>query len=292
MTPSWQPDPFGRHELRFRDSERWTEHVADRGIPGIDTGPVERPARVGRSESGGGHNPSLSDHSAPSILPALGNAPATVFDAQVLMVESEPSDATLEQAVRGEDGRQVATLFVGRDRLAARLARLLTTSQRREVNRLRVIDSQGSQVLSLTRPLHFAKPTIVVRAADGTKLGQLIPEKLLTGLRYGLYSAGQRVGSVGGKTPTDNEVRAWDAAGSLVARVSTTWEVLSASQHPTNGTYLIIFEQRQSGPLDLLVLGALLALDTMLLAGRDRKASSGVVGASQPTWNQHASVRQ
>jgi hypothetical protein len=32
----WNTDPSGRHELRFWDGERWTEHVSDQGRTGVD----------------------------------------------------------------------------------------------------------------------------------------------------------------------------------------------------------------------------------------------------------------
>lgn len=35
-SPQWLPDPLGRHELRFWDGERWTEHVSDHGVPTSD----------------------------------------------------------------------------------------------------------------------------------------------------------------------------------------------------------------------------------------------------------------
>ena len=28
---AWHPDPSGRHELRYWDGTRWTEHVSDQG---------------------------------------------------------------------------------------------------------------------------------------------------------------------------------------------------------------------------------------------------------------------
>lgn len=34
--PSWLADPHRRHELRWWDGERWTEHVSNRGVPGTD----------------------------------------------------------------------------------------------------------------------------------------------------------------------------------------------------------------------------------------------------------------
>lgn len=34
--PAWYPDPSGRHELRYHDGARWTEHVSDDGHPALD----------------------------------------------------------------------------------------------------------------------------------------------------------------------------------------------------------------------------------------------------------------
>lgn len=35
-TGAWQPDPSGRHELRWWDGGRWTENVSDGGRPAVD----------------------------------------------------------------------------------------------------------------------------------------------------------------------------------------------------------------------------------------------------------------
>jgi hypothetical protein len=32
----WYPDPFGRHESRYWDGQRWTEHVASHGRQAVD----------------------------------------------------------------------------------------------------------------------------------------------------------------------------------------------------------------------------------------------------------------
>lgn len=34
--PSWGPDPTARHELRYWDGSRWTEHVSDQGVQAVD----------------------------------------------------------------------------------------------------------------------------------------------------------------------------------------------------------------------------------------------------------------
>ena len=40
---AWHPDPLRRHELRYWDGARWTEHVSDRGHTSVDP-PVDRPS--------------------------------------------------------------------------------------------------------------------------------------------------------------------------------------------------------------------------------------------------------
>ncbi|MBI2709247.1 MAG: DUF2510 domain-containing protein [Actinobacteria bacterium] len=32
----WAPDPLGRHEFRYWDGARWTEHVSDGGSQALD----------------------------------------------------------------------------------------------------------------------------------------------------------------------------------------------------------------------------------------------------------------
>lgn len=41
----WASDPLGRHEMRYWDGTRWTEHVADAGVSAIDHG-HDRPAQA------------------------------------------------------------------------------------------------------------------------------------------------------------------------------------------------------------------------------------------------------
>jgi hypothetical protein len=36
LAGAWQPDPSGRHQLRWWDGGRWTENVSDGGRPGVD----------------------------------------------------------------------------------------------------------------------------------------------------------------------------------------------------------------------------------------------------------------
>ncbi|HEX4126780.1 MAG TPA: DUF2510 domain-containing protein [Acidimicrobiales bacterium] len=39
IAPGWLIDPSGRHQQRYWSGSEWTEHVTDRGVPGIDPPP-------------------------------------------------------------------------------------------------------------------------------------------------------------------------------------------------------------------------------------------------------------
>ena len=48
----WHRDPSGRHELRFWNGDRWSEHIIDSGIPGLDA-----PTRSGRAPAAAAPTP-------------------------------------------------------------------------------------------------------------------------------------------------------------------------------------------------------------------------------------------
>jgi hypothetical protein len=55
--PGWHPDPQDRHEHRYWDGGRWTDHVADRGVASLDPvgewrGPAAGAARKPRRRRG------------------------------------------------------------------------------------------------------------------------------------------------------------------------------------------------------------------------------------------------
>jgi hypothetical protein len=48
--PAWHPDPTGRHDHRWWDGERWTEHVADAGQASVD--PIDGGAGTTAGDTG------------------------------------------------------------------------------------------------------------------------------------------------------------------------------------------------------------------------------------------------
>lgn len=46
IASGWYPDPSSRHQIRYWDGFRWTEHVGDGGPAAVDPLPVVRPGAV------------------------------------------------------------------------------------------------------------------------------------------------------------------------------------------------------------------------------------------------------
>jgi hypothetical protein len=51
IPPAWHPDPTGRHDHRWWDGTRWTEHVADAGVSGVD--PIDQAGPSGEAAATG-----------------------------------------------------------------------------------------------------------------------------------------------------------------------------------------------------------------------------------------------
>ncbi len=65
---AWHPDPTGRHEHRYWDGDRWTEHVADAGVATTD--PLDGSAATGEGTT---TDPSSNEGAAPD--PSTGDSP-------------------------------------------------------------------------------------------------------------------------------------------------------------------------------------------------------------------------
>lgn len=58
LPEGWLPDPTRRHELRWWDGQRWTEHVSDDGVTSTDQpGAIPPPPAARRQDAGVGARP-------------------------------------------------------------------------------------------------------------------------------------------------------------------------------------------------------------------------------------------
>jgi hypothetical protein len=268
-TADWHPDPFRRHELRFHDGRIWTEHVSDRGVPGVDTVPVADGPRSRPPDAavGGGRPPAMAREAA-RIVPEQVEATGHLMQAPVLLVE-EPSRGSeapdgLRCAVLDQRGGLLGWVRTARERLVPRALRLLTSGAHREVRRVDLLDAEGATLVRLVRPAHRMKPRVSVTSATGAPIGEIVPRMAITRFLMTLESGGQVVGVLEADGTDGAGARVSDRDGRPVARTARTWEVLAARHHPDAGTHVVEVSPSAAEPLRTLAVAGLLAVDSML----------------------------
>jgi len=266
----WHPDPFRRHELRFHDGALWTEHVADRSVPGLDTVPVaDGPRSRPPDRTAGVEAPPVDDREPARVVPEVASQAGDLFGARVLLVDEAPLGVAgthgLECTVRNQHHQRIAIVRTRREALGRKALRLLTSDTHREVACVEVLDPEGQTLLTLRRPARLLTPRITVTHGDGNVLGKIVPRQRFSRLCFTLEADERVLGTVDGQGPLDHDVRISDHTGVLVARVSRTWEVLSASHHPSPHTHLVEVLRGLDEPLHSLTLAAVLGLETMLV---------------------------
>jgi hypothetical protein len=266
MTAAWHPDPYRRHELRFHDGQLWTEHVSDRGVSGVDTVPVaDAPrSRPPGPESGG---PPTFRREAARIVPDVGGPTRGLLDAAVLLVEGPSRGTTtragLDCAVFDQRGTRLGTVRTAREHLFAKLLRMLTSNDRRDVTRVDVLDPHGVRMIRLDRPAWRLKPRVTVRGPGGAEIGEIVPRMAITRLLLTLEAGRQVLGVIEADRRDGSGARVNSPDGQPIARTARTWEVLAALQHPDAGTHVVEVAPGVAEPLRTLAVAALLASDTM-----------------------------
>ena len=94
----WHRDPSGRHELRFWDGTRWTEHIIDEGIPALD-----HPTRSGQAPGTTTRTPAPPAATGPQ--PLTVEPPGVVEHVDVVEAVLEPPvapEAVAPEAVAPE----------------------------------------------------------------------------------------------------------------------------------------------------------------------------------------------
>jgi hypothetical protein len=267
--PDWHPDPYRRHELRFHDGAVWTEHVSDRGVPAVDTvpvagGPLSRPPEARTGEGA----PPVATREAARIVPEQATGGGTVLDAPVLLVDEPVRGAKgrdgLDCAVVDQRGVLLGTVRTVRERLLTRFLRLLSSSERREVSRVDLLDPHGARLARLDRPARRMKPRVTVTGPGGGPVGEIVPRMTFTRFLLTLEAGGQVLGVLEADRTDGAGARVRAPDGRPVARTSNTWEVLATNQHPIAGTHVIEVAPGVAEPLRTLAVAALLGVDTML----------------------------
>jgi uncharacterized protein YxjI len=257
----WYPDPFGRHETRWWDGVRWTEHVASHGRQAVD------------QPTGGAHIPTVNrptEKVAADVQRSGATAGyqggGTVFTEPVLVVNQKTKliEVNNEYAIFDQHGRQLGAVREVAQSTAKKVMRVLTSYDQFMTHKLQVVDTQGNVLMALTRPAKFVKSRVIVQDAVGTELGQIVQQNAIGKIRFALESGGQQWGSINAEN-----WRAWnfniqDQAGTEIARITKTWEGLAKTMFTTADNYVVQIHRPLDDPLRTLVVAAALGVDTAL----------------------------
>ena len=261
--PDWYPDPYGRHEMRYFDGTRWTEHVASHGRQSVDPpGGESKVPTVNRATDK--IRTDVAKAGASTGTPGLGGG--TLFTEQVLVVNQKMKLIELnnEYAVYDQSGTQIGAVRQVGQSTAKKVMRLVSNLDQFMTHKLQVVDMAGTPVLALTRPAKLVKSRIIVEDGSGREIGQIVQENMVGKIRFGLEAGGAKVGSINAEN-----WRAWnfniqDADGHEVARITKTWEGLAKTMFTTADNYVVHIERLLEEPLRSLVVASALSVDTAL----------------------------
>ncbi|MDQ3946966.1 MAG: DUF2510 domain-containing protein [Actinomycetota bacterium] len=259
---NWYPDPSGRHELRYWDGERWTEHVADHGRQSTDAGSgapshvptVDRPTeKVVRDVARAG---------------AEGAAPGggSIFTEPVLVVNQKAKliEINNEYAVYDGAGRQIGAVRQVGQSTAKKILRVIGDVDQFLTHKLQLVDMAGNVLLAITRPAKIMKSRVIVNDGMGREVGNIVQQNMIGRINFSLEAGGATVGSINAEN-----WRAWnfsirDHTGSEVARITKTWEGLAKTMFTTADNYVVQIHRPLEDPLSSLVVAAAVSVDTAL----------------------------
>lgn len=259
--PAWYPDPFGRHETRWWDGQRWTEHVASHGRQAVD--PPE----------GGGHIPTV-ERSTSKVVGDVQRAGAaapvqgggSLFTEPILVVNQKAKliEVNNEYAIFDQHGRQLGAVRQVGQSMAKKAIRVLTSYDQFMTHKLQVVDAHGNVLMALTRPAKVLKSRVIVQDHMGNETGQIVQQNAIGKIRFALESGGHTWGSINAEN-----WRAWnfniqDHAGNEIARITKTWEGLAKTMFTTADNYVVQIHRPLEDPLRSLVVAAALGVDTAL----------------------------
>ena len=260
--PGWYPDPFGRHESRYWDGQRWTEHVASHGRQAVDV------------PTGGGHVPVVEratqkvqqDVHRAGVQDGVAQGGGTLFTEPILVVSQKAKliEVNNEYAIFDQHGRQLGAVRQVGQSMAKKAIRVLTSYDQFMTHKLQVVDTYGNVVLALTRPAKVLKSRVIVQNGMGAEIGQIVQQNAIGKIRFSLEAGGHTHGSINAEN-----WRAWnfniqDHTGAEVARITKTWEGLAKTMFTTADNYVLQIHRPLEDPLVTLVVSAALGVDTAL----------------------------
>jgi Scramblase/Protein of unknown function (DUF2510) len=258
----WYPDPFGRHESRYWDGQRWTEHVASHGRQAVD--PPTDGGRIPTVQRA--TEKIVNDVQRAGVQAGVAQGGGTIFTEPILVVNQKAKviEVSNEYAIFDQHGRQIGAVRQVGQSMAKKAIRVLTSYDQFLTHKLQVVDPYGNVLLALTRPAKVLKSRVIVQNGMGAEIGQIVQQNAIGKIRFSLEAGGHTWGSINAEN-----WRAWnfniqDHTGAEVARITKTWEGLAKTMFTTADNYVLQIHRPLEDPLRSLVVSAALGVDTAL----------------------------
>ena len=257
-------DPSGKHEKRYFDGQKWTEHVNSHGRAGIDM-PSAAPSHVPTVQRAPDKVQRDVQRAGTAGVAAFQGG-GSIFNESVLVVNQKAKliEINNEYAIYDQNARQIGSVReVGQSNIK-KAARFLTSLDQYMTHKLQIVDMQGTPLLALTRPAKFVKSRIIVEDPGGREIGQIVQQNAFGKIRFGLESGGHQFGLIQGEN-----WRAWnfsikDHTDNEVARITKTWEGLAKTMFTTADNYVVQIHRPLEEPMRSLVIAAAVSVDTAL----------------------------
>ncbi len=262
-TPAnWYPDPMGRHEYRWFDGNRWTDHVSSHGKQSFD--PLQAP----------GHVPTVATDPEKfakqmergGVAQGVEQGGGTVFTEPVLVVNQKAKlvEVNNEYAILDQHGAQIGAVRQVGQSTAKKVMRVLSSVDQFLTHKLQVVDVHGNVLLALTRPAKFVKSRIIVQDGAGQEIGAIVQQNAIGKIRFALESGGQTYGTINGENWRAWNFNVQDGQGREIARITKTWEGLGTAVFTTADNYVVKIHAPLQEPLRSLVVAAAVSVDTAL----------------------------
>ena len=266
-TPAnWHPDPMGRHQLRYWDGAKWTEHVSNNGATAIDhldgAQPVTMSTTAQQVQSqvqGDGWRGAGLSAGGTTGGGTLWTEPIIVVNQQAKVLEVNSQYAVFDGA-----GRQIASVNEVGQSTAKKVLRVVSSLDQFMTHKLEIRNATGQVDLILTRPRKVFKSTVVVENGAGQEVGRIVQENMIGKIHFALQSGGQTLGAIKAENWRAWNFRIEDSTGNEVARITKTFEGVLKTMITTADNYVLQIHRQLPQPLLALVVASALSVDTAL----------------------------
>jgi uncharacterized protein YxjI len=275
----WHPDPQERHELRYWDGSKWTDHVSDAGVTSKDPVMPKKSlfARIEDAVTIGDHESDAAREKVrgqvdgegrfgTGVQARTGQGGGSLFSEPVLVVNQKTKLVELnnQYSVYDQDGNVIASVNqVGQSSLK-QAARLVSSLDQFMTHKLEIVDPSGEVLMRLTRPKKVVKSSVIVSDADDNEIGRIVQRKAIGKIRFALERGGATVGMIKAENWKAWNFRIEDADGNEVARITKTFEGIMRTAFTTADNYVVQIHQQIPEPLHSLVVASAVSVDTAL----------------------------